>query len=313
MSEAEKDRMAALGAHCIDASTFQKPLFELAETVALKVDREGAGLLSAPGYVSLDLFVLMRQAGITVSLLFYINADERREGDPFWTPAYTFVTAPLVRSIIDCLYNITFILQNPRVNGAAFRKSGYKKELSDLNEDEKRYGGRPEWDAYIKDKRARIDLAMRVDGLTMNDLLSQASWRTLGAYLRDAPGGILTPHQLFLKTFTHGIWREYSAMVHAGFEGLMDTAVFYTRDAHKPEFKAKMDEHYPMQMSLHLSRAAALLLCIITEVQAHFSFGGANINRRIHTVWNALMPVFEIKELYSERYAQLMRDKRIDP
>jgi len=43
MSEAEKDRMAALGAHCIDASTFQKPLFELGETVALKVDREGAG------------------------------------------------------------------------------------------------------------------------------------------------------------------------------------------------------------------------------------------------------------------------------
>jgi len=313
MSEAEKDQMAKLGACCIDAATFQKPLLDLAETVALKVDREGTRFLSAPGYVSLDLFVLMRQAAITVNLLFYINADERRESDPFWTPAYTFVTAPLVRSIIDCLYNITFILQNPRVNGAAFRKSGYKKALFNLNEDEKRYGGRPEWDAYIKEKGASIDMAMRVDGLTMSDVSERTTWKTLGGYVGDAPGGVLTPHQLFLKTFTYGIWRQYSAMVHGGFEGLMDTAVFYTRDAHKPEFKDKMDEHYPMQMSLHMSRAAALLLCIITEVQAHFSFDGANINRRIHNVWNALMPVFEIKELYDERYAQLMRDKHIDP
>ena len=271
--------------YCIDASTFQRPLLELAETVALKVDREGAGLLSAPGYISLDLFVLMRQAAITVNLLFYLNADERREGDPFWTPAYTFVTAPLVRSIIDCLYNITFILQNPRVNGPAFRKSGYKKELSDLNEDEKGYGGQPEWDVHIREKRAGIDLAMRVDGLTMNEVLAQASWKTLGAYLRDAPGGSLTPHQLFLKTFTYGIWRVYSAMVHGGFEGLMDTAVFYTRDKHKPEFKAKLDAGYPFLMSLHMSRAAAVLLCIITEVQAHFNFDGANINQRIHRIW----------------------------
>jgi hypothetical protein len=31
-----------------------------------------------------------------------------------------------------------------------------------------------------------------------------------------------------------------------------------------------------------------------------------NINERIHKMWNALMPVFEVKELYDERYSQLI-------
>ena len=49
----------------------------------------------------------------------------------------------------------------------------------------------------------------------------------------------------------------------------------------------------------------------LTEVQAHFRFDGANINKRLHEVWNALIPVPEIKELYDASYAQLMKDKGI--
>ena len=55
------------------------------------------------------------------------------------------------------------------------------------------------------------------------------------------------------------------------------------------------------------------MLCIVTELQAYFHFEGANINERSHKMWNALMPTFVVKELHSERYEQLMKDKRIDP
>ncbi len=117
----------------IDAGSFQRPLRDLAETLAQKVLREGPALLAAPSFVSLDMFVLIRQAMYTYSFLYYIHADERRENDCYWSPAYTFIAAPLIRSIIDCLYNITFILQNPGVNGPMFRKSGLKKALDDLD------------------------------------------------------------------------------------------------------------------------------------------------------------------------------------
>jgi hypothetical protein len=137
----------------------------------------------------------------------------------------------------------------------------------------------------------------------------------MGRYIEGekGPGGSLTPHQLFLRTFTYGMWREYSAMSHAGFEGLLDTTPFFTRDAQSHEDRPKIDERYPSQMSLHMMRASIVLLCLITEVQAHFRFDGANINTRIHKIWQDLMPAFEAAELYDERYAQLMSDKGIKP
>jgi hypothetical protein len=66
---------------------------------------------------------------------------------------------------------------------------------------------------------------------------------------------------------------------------------------------------------MQIPRIAAILLCIVTELQAYFGFddNGARINERIHEMWDALMPVFEVKDLYDERYAQLMKDRRITP
>lgn len=298
----------------VNFETIQQPLRDLAETMAQKMYREAPGLLSAPPYVGPTMFTMIRQAMYTCNLLFYINADERRENDCTWNPAYTFVTAPLIRSLIDSLYNVTLILENPSVNGAAFCKSGFKKEIRDLQEDETRYGGQPEWDASFVEKRQKLDLALRQYNLTVQDVQAQKPWQTMGGYISDkGPGGILSPHQTFLKTFTYGMWREYSAMAHGGFEGLLDSVSFYTRDAIPRELHPKMDDIHLRLMSMHMARAAIIMLCIVTELQAYFRFTDANINARIHRVWNALMPFFEAKELYDERYAQLMIDKGIRP
>ena len=251
----------------------------------------------------------------TYDLLFYINADERRETDCYWRPVYTIVSLPLVRNMIDCLYNITSILQDPRENGVWFRKSGYKRRLQDLDDDQARYGGRPEWDAWIAENRKRTDFALRYDGLTDADVLTQAAlWPTLGKYISNKqPGGTFTPHQEFLRTFTYGMWREYSAMAHGAFEGLLPVAMYYVEDFMPHEERPKLDEVHPRILGTHLPRAAAILLCIVTELQAHFHFDGARIDERIHNMWKALIPVFEVKELYDERYAQLMKDKRSNP
>ena len=115
MTEAEKE------VH-LDASTFQRPLEQLAEVLAQKVKREAPQLLSAPSFVAADLHVLIRQAKYTCNLLFYLNADERRETDCYWRNAYTIIALPLIRNMIDCLYNITAILQNPASMACGFAR-----------------------------------------------------------------------------------------------------------------------------------------------------------------------------------------------
>jgi hypothetical protein len=300
----------------LDASTFQEPLVKLAEVLAQKVKREAPRLLAAPSFVSVDLHVLIRQSMYTYNTLFYLNADERRKTDPFWRTAYSVVTLPLIRNMIDCLYNITAILQDPGVNGPWFRRSGYKKALASFDEEEARYGGRPEWDEWIRSGRDGLDFQIRAVGLAMPDVLGSDPWPTLGKYVSDKRvGGTFTPHQDFLRTFTYGRWREYSAMAHGGFEGLMRAGMFYIADSMPHEERPMIEDAHLRVFSANIARAALMLLCIITELQAHFRFDddGARINERIHKMWDALMPVFEVKELYNERYCQLMKDRHIDP
>jgi hypothetical protein len=296
----------------IDATTFQKPLGQLAEVLGQKVKREAPKLLPPPGFVAFDLHVLMRQAIYTYDLLFYLNADERRETDCYWRPAYTVVVLPLVRNMIDCLYNITSILQDPGPNGTRFRRYGYKKLLVGFDEDQGRYGGKPEWDEWISKGRSEIDFAVRRDGLTLADVLSEKEWPTLGKYIKSPQaGGTFTSHQQFLKALVYGPWREYSALAHGAFEGLLRTAIFYITDSLPHEQRPNLDDGHLRLLCTHLAQAAGVLLCIITEVQAYFHFDGASIDERIHKMWSALMPTFAVKELYNERYEQLMKDKGI--
>jgi hypothetical protein len=295
----------------IDGRTFQQPLAELANTIALKVQREGPKLLPKPVWVTTDIFVLLRQAMHTYDLFFFLNADERRKQDVDWRVAYSVVSLPLVRCMIDCLYNVTVLLQNPGPKGYQFRESGYKKTLEALDADERRYGENPKWKAYITKQRIFFDSVIRGDGLTMDEVREAKNWPTLSAYLRVKKNTPLTSHQEFLKKLTYGFWQEYSAMAHATFEGLLPTAAFYTSKDIPHELRPMVETMFETVLSIHIPRVAAVLLCMLTEVQAYFCFDGARIGQRLHQVWNALLPAPEVKELYDERYANLMRVKGI--
>jgi len=126
----------------VDATKFQNQLGELATTIAYKVQREGAHMLGSP-IAATDIYVLLRQAQRTYDLFFYLNAEEHRKQHS-WRAYYTFVAFPSIRSMIDVLYNITAMLDDPRNKPAEFRKSGYKMALDALDEDERKYLNNPD-------------------------------------------------------------------------------------------------------------------------------------------------------------------------
>jgi hypothetical protein len=158
----------------IDVSLFQKLLADLAITMALKVEREGTASLGAPRYVAIDIGALLRMSNETLNLLWFINADETQKSGA--RPTYSIAALPLVRTLIDNLYNVSYILLDPASHGRAYRLSGIKKEQHDLDEDERRYSGKPEWDEWIKNSRATIDLNMRGLNVIQDDIDSQSAW-----------------------------------------------------------------------------------------------------------------------------------------
>ena len=297
----------------IDARMFQAKLDDLATTIALKVQREGPQHPLRPIFVIPDIYYLLRQSQRTYDLFFFINADERRQKDPDWRVAYSAVILPLVRTMIDCLYNITAILQNPGPKGYQFRLSGYKQILEALDADERRYGGDARWDTYIAERRKSISFDMRSNDITEVEARSAQLWPTLSRYLRVEKNVQPTPHQEFLRKLTFGFWQEYSGISHATFQGLVPIAALLVPKDLRHEDRPALEDWGERMIAYHIARVAAILLCTLTEVQAHFQFSGARINQRLHDVWSALAPVPEIKELYDERYAKLMLDKGINP
>jgi hypothetical protein len=273
----------------IDAKTFQEPLGRLVETIAQKVKREGHASLSGPSYIAEDLFVLIRQASATYGLMFYLNADERRTGDHYWFYRYGVVASQTVRSMIDIFYNVTVILQNPREMGRAYRKSGFRKALQDIDDDEQQYGGKPDWDLYLQKRRELTNFFVRMSGIPEAEVTTATPWLTLGRYVNSSPS---TPHKEFLKKFTLLEWRQYSALSHAAFEAYMGeipASTFFVEDAIPHDQRPKVDDMYMAFLTKHLGRAATVLLCLVTEIQAYFRFEGADIDSRITKIWAALM------------------------
>jgi len=279
--------------------------------MALKVQREGAQHGLRPLFLVADIYFLVRQAQQTYNLFFFVNADKRRFEDTDWRAAYLAVMLPLVRSMIDCFYNITALLEDPAVNGTVFRSSGYRLTLEALDSDEARYGGDPKWDDWIARQRKDLEFDMRANGFSEAEVRTERKlWPTLTGYLRANPGA---PHQEFLKKLTLGFWQEYSAISHGTFQGLRPIALFLAPKDLPYEDRPKVDDASETLLAIHLPRLAAILLCILTDLQAHFQFDGARINTRLHEIWNVLISAPEVKELYEGRYEKLMSDRGIRP
>jgi hypothetical protein len=298
---------------CIDATTFQDPLLKIADVIAEKVKREAPKMISGPGFIAIDLHMLLRHSMYTFAFFCYLHAEDRRETDTAWRDAYTIIVLPLIRNMIDDLYNITLILEDLVQNGTWFRTSGYKKAFEALDADEKRYAGIKMWDEWIANNRKELDFVIRVDGFKVDQqLMATPTWPTMGKYINTLQkGGGTTPHQDFLKALLHGPWTQYSAMAHGAYQGLLPYAVYYSRDSLTHEDRDELDQRQPIIISQHFSRVALLLLCMVTELQAYFKFhdNGANINPRIRSLWDILIVAPEVQELYDKRYKQLMQDR----
>lgn len=75
-----------------------------------------------------------------------------------------------------------------------------------------------------------------------------------------------------------------------------------------------MSHYLNSEIEREISRNAGVLLCTLTEIQAHYRFlDDARLNKHLHDVWNVLVQVPEVRELCDLRYEKPMKEKGIVP
>ena len=261
----------------IDASTFQSVIENLAITLTHKVEREGISRLPNPNYLVTDLGVLLRQATYTYDLLYFLHSDEIRQHRGY-RQGYSFACLPLVRTMIDCLYNISALLEAPADRGPAFRRSGYRRLLESLDKEQAAHLSERDWTDHIHAQRELLAIDMRSVNITEAEARAEPLWPTLSAYLRVKKNVAPTANQVFLKSLTFGYWADYSSISHATFQGLKMVAPFFLADRTLHEQRQTLKEKGEFATTQHLGRTAGILLCVITELQFFFKFEDANIN-----------------------------------
>jgi hypothetical protein len=118
-----------------------------------------------------------------------------------------------------------------------------------------------------------------------------------------------TPRKLNLRKLVRGGGIKRGGLQYIGHESL---GTYFVLDALSHGLRPRVEENYPKFVTRHIARAALILLCTVTEIQAHCRFDGANIDaRRICKLWEVLLPLSETKELYAGRYSDLMKEKGI--
>lgn len=289
----------------IDAGTFAQQIADLAETLRNKVEREGPSVLSYPNLTT-DISVIMSQLTWTYNLLRWINADDTRHDAVGYREPYTFVSLPLVRTIIDGFYNCTTLLDDPS-RSRTFRISGFFRLRQALREDEERYRSDPAWQKDFQNRRYILQKCLAQDHLIDADLDDKKNkWPLLGDYLRQEPD---TPHKQLLRRISLGFWRDYSSISHASYDGLVQLFPFIARDRIPHAMRTpELDNYRLRNFFMHFARAAVLLLCLLTEIQHYFKFEGANIDKRLRGIWTAMLPIYEVRELYDFRYDAILSE-----
>jgi hypothetical protein len=291
----------------LDAGTFEKPLADVTRIITNKVERDGPTVCQN-STITIDTSVILRQLYETYNLICWVNCDDFRFGSVGYRTPYSFVILPLVRTMIDGFYNATALLDDP-ARARRFRISGYFRKREALQADEARYGDDPQWQADFSHRRTAIAEGMRAEQIANADLDDKRNrWPLLGEYLRVTRTDPDTPHKQLLRHLTLGFWKEYSAISHASFDALVDLYPFIATDRLAHEKRDQVQTAALRHITMHIGRVGGLLLCLLTELQHFYKFDDFDIDKRLRQVWAAMIPLYEVRELYDFRYNSLLRE-----
>lgn len=290
----------------LDAGTFAQPLAIVTRIMTNQVEREGVAALPN-STMPIDIGIILRQLHETYNLVSWVNADDIRWGNVGYRLPYSFVILPLVRTMIDGFYNATAMLDDP-ARARKFRISGYFRKREALRLDEARYCTDPQWQADFSRRRKVIAVGLHLEQITAADLDDSSNkWPLLGEYLRVSKASPDTAHKQLLRHLTLGFWKEYSSISHASFDGLTDIFPFIALNRVPIENRDLVRSAALRHITMHIGRAAGLLLCLLTELQHFFKFNDFDIDNRLRQVWTALVPLYEVRELYDFKYSAILR------
>jgi hypothetical protein len=272
--------------------SFHGELDTVATAVKNKIRLQWPNKWNPPDGAPTALQASVAVAQNTYRTIVFICSEEQEAGRRL---EFSLSCTPLLRTILDSVFSIVYLLQDVPVRTTQFYRGGWREMREELDRYSGKYGTDPNWSEWI------AKLTGVVDGLKADLGISPAEeanlrkaiqyWPIPSQMLRDS--GLDTDRRTFLEYLTDWFYRELSADSHLSMTGLARRSVALLEDKTECLIKHRSD---------CVMVAAILLLALLSEIQLEAQW--PDIKPRLEYVWTILGSLWDVgKEIYDMRYA----------
>jgi len=287
----------------LDYGVIQDDWMSLLKGMTLKLEREFPPNLASTG--AREFFWLtFRVALNTYNTLVYICAD--KQPDPFRKLEFTISCPPLVRTLVDSLFNVVFVLEDIEPRTVWYYKSGWREIQERLIRYGRTYGSLEEWNEWFEVGTAvqeQMALHWKINKKEHDNLNLIHYWPIPSQMIRFGLNkkDELPETRAFMLFINDWFYRELSQESHLSYPGLARRGgILMELDGKAPSVQDKLERNRSSQMVMALT----LLLAICSEIEQRFNFG---FKPRVMVLWGILSDALPIpKEVYAARYAKLL-------
>jgi len=206
-------------------------------------------------------------------------------------PEYVLSTAPLIRTLVDGLFTVVALLDDPATRVDQFFKGGWNEIRQQYERFRDAYAADPDWVAWLEDFAEYIEAGKETLGLTPEDQvnLKRLSWPTPGQLLRDK--ALSDPARHFLQYMNDWYYKELSADAHLSLPGLARRSL--------PLLEKTSD--FDRERSTAVFTGLTAGMSILSEV--HQSARWPDIGPRLEYIWTMLEQYWhDAAQVYRLRY-----------
>jgi hypothetical protein len=286
-------------------SRVQEKLDRLALAMAYKLEREWPSHYRTLNFAQINLALSVRLCRHKYRAVCYLCAGDTQD-DYRWRAEYTLVLPEIARTVLDCLCNVIFMLEDLPNRSDWYLKSGWHEARKEFLLFESEYKDDPEWDNWFRSFKKLLDdgvINFRISPEELSGEQKIPDWPTPGR-MADYKIDPLArpPARQFLKYLNDWFYKELSAISHTSFFGIIKTnGLIMMRELSSPQQDLIEQTLVPRHIYLYVSRVVILLLCLLSELQLHFKFD--DLGDRLVELWREIYAVVpEGKDLYLHRY-----------
>jgi hypothetical protein len=269
----------------LDFKVVNQPLEEVINQVISKLKKENR---------KPNNFYFLLKGLLTTNFQTYKAIRKLIKEDPKY-PAQAHV---LGRSLIDVLFTIVMLTENPLEYSKKYELAGYRAMWEEYDRELKRYGNDPEWKLYLDKEKKFLDDSAELFSLSedekVNPLKHIKYWPIPSQMLKFKM--VCNEKQIFLEEIYSWRYRQSSEWSHQAWGG-MAAGVFATMpEYHWHPGKFESDAVYT---------GILFLLMILSEIEAVCNYG---FKQKLRYIWTILNNYFEeAADYYSLRYDELLQ------